>query len=93
MPDDEDGHDINPADHLWGAVRTIIADFVMSLDNVVGVAGAAQGELFLLLFGLALSIPLIVWSSQLILLDGALAGDCGFWWRFTRLCWRRHGLE
>ncbi|MDE2586475.1 MAG: TerC family protein, partial [Betaproteobacteria bacterium] len=41
--------------------------FVMSLDNVIGVAGAAHGSLFLLLFGLAVSIPLIVWSSQLIL--------------------------
>ena len=68
MPEDEAGADIAPADHLWGAVRTIVmADFVMSLDNVIGVAGAAHGNLFLLLFGLAVSIPLIVWSSQLIL--------------------------
>lgn len=68
LPEDEEGHDIAPADHLWGAVRTIIvADFVMSLDNVIGVAGAARGSLALLLFGLAVSIPLIVWSSQLIL--------------------------
>jgi predicted tellurium resistance membrane protein TerC len=51
-----------------GAVKTIVvADFVMSLDNVIGVAGAAQGSLVLLLFGLAVSIPLIVWSSQVIL--------------------------
>lgn len=68
LPEDDDGHDINAADHLWGAVKTIIvADFVMSLDNVIGVAGASHGSLFLLLFGLAVSIPLIVWSSQLIL--------------------------
>lgn len=68
LPEDEDGQDIEPAAHLWGAVKTIVvADFVMSLDNVIGVAGAAQGSLFLLLFGLGLSIPLIVWSSQLIL--------------------------
>ena len=68
LPEDEDGHDIAPAEHLWGAVKTIVvADFVMSLDNVIGVAGAAHGSLFLLLFGLAVSIPLIVWSSQLIL--------------------------
>ena len=39
----------------------------MSLDNVIAVAGAAHGSLALLLFGLAVSIPLIVWSSQLIL--------------------------
>lgn len=68
LPEDETGHDIAPSDHLWGAVKTIVvADFVMSLDNVIGVAGAAHGSLALLLFGLAVSIPLIVWSSQLIL--------------------------
>jgi predicted tellurium resistance membrane protein TerC len=68
LPEDDEGEGITPADHLWGAVRTIIiADFVMSLDNVIGVAGAAHGNLALLLFGLAVSIPLIVWSSQLIL--------------------------
>jgi YjbE family integral membrane protein len=68
LPEDEDGHDIEPSAHLWGAVKTIVvADFVMSLDNVIAVAGAAHGSLALLLFGLAVSIPLIVWSSQLIL--------------------------
>ncbi len=68
IPENEEGHDIAPAAHLWGAVKTIIvADFVMSLDNVIGVAAAAQGSVFLLVFGLAVSIPLIVWSSQLLL--------------------------
>lgn len=68
LPEDEEGHDIAPSAHLWGAVKTIVvADFVMSLDNVIAVAGAAHGSLALLLFGLAVSIPLIVWSSQLIL--------------------------
>lgn len=68
LPEDEEGHDIEPSAHLWGAVKTIVvADFVMSLDNVIAVAGAAHGSLVLLLFGLAVSIPLIVWSSQLIL--------------------------
>jgi len=68
LPEDEDGHDIESSAHLWGAVKTIVvADFVMSLDNVIGVAGAAHASLALLLFGLAVSIPLIVWSSQLIL--------------------------
>jgi YjbE family integral membrane protein len=68
LPEDEDGHDIESSTHLWGAVKTIVvADFVMSLDNVIGVAGAAHGSLVLLLFGLAVSIPLIVWSSQLIM--------------------------
>ncbi|WP_153132635.1 TerC family protein [Dechloromonas hortensis] len=68
LPEEEEGHDIKSSANLWGAVKTIIvADFVMSLDNVIAVAGAAHGSLALLLFGLAVSIPLIVWSSQLIL--------------------------
>ena len=68
LPEDEEGHDIKSSANLWGAVKTIVvADFVMSLDNVIAVAGAAHGSLVLLLFGLAVSIPLIVWSSQLIL--------------------------
>lgn len=68
VPEDGDGDDIAPAANLWGAVRTIIvADFVMSLDNVIAVAGASQGNLGLLIFGLLVSIPLIVWSSQIIL--------------------------
>lgn len=68
VPEDADGHDISPANHLWGAVRTIIvADFVMSLDNVIAVAGASHGNLGLLVFGLLVSIPLIIWSSQIVL--------------------------
>ena len=54
--------------HLMGAVKTIIiADFVMSLDNVLGVAAVAHGNVWLLAFGLLVSIPLIAWSSQLVL--------------------------
>ena len=65
---DENGHDIKAAGSLFDAVRTIIiADFVMSLDNVIAVAAAAHGSLFLLIFGLALSIPLMVWASKIIL--------------------------
>lgn len=68
VPEDEGGPDVKAADHLMGAIRTIIvADFVMSLDNVIGVAAAAKGNIYLLGFGLVVSIPLIVWSSQLIL--------------------------
>ncbi|MBI3902563.1 MAG: TerC family protein [Nitrosomonadales bacterium] len=67
--DDEHGEDKIKADaNLWGAVKTIIiADSVMSLDNVLGVAGAAHGNAWLLVFGLVVSIPLIAWSSQLVL--------------------------
>lgn len=54
--------------HLWGAVKTIIvADFVMSLDNVLGVAAVAKDNVWLLVFGLLVSIPMIAWSSQLVL--------------------------
>lgn len=68
---DEDAHgegNIKAEAHLWGAIKTIIiADFVMSLDNVIGVAAAAKGNVGLLVFGLLVSIPLIAWSSQLVL--------------------------
>lgn len=69
LPEDEHGEDNIKADtRLFGAVRTIIiADFVMSLDNVLGVAAAANGNATLLVFGLLISIPLIAWSSQLVL--------------------------
>jgi len=69
LPQKEDGgHEIAAAGNLLTAIRTIIvADFVMSLDNVIAVAAAARDSVFLLVFGLALSIPLMVWASQLIL--------------------------
>lgn len=55
------------ADSVWNAVWIIIiADFTMSLDNVLAVACASHGNLFLLLFGLALSIPLVVFTSSLL---------------------------
>ncbi len=87
--DDGGGHEIKAAGNLMAAIRTIIiADLVMSLDNVIAVAAAARDSLFLLIFGLALSIPLMVWASQLILrlmdrfpsiilLGGALLGWVG----------------
>lgn len=69
LPDDEHSEGSIKADaRLIGAVKTIIvADFVMSLDNVLGVAAAAKGNVYLLVFGLLISIPLIAWSSQLVL--------------------------
>ena len=68
VADDQGGHEIAAASGLWSAVKTIvIADLVMSIDNVIAVAAASRDSLFLLLFGLAVSIPLIVWSSQIVL--------------------------
>jgi YjbE family integral membrane protein len=69
LPEDEHSANSIQADtRLFGAVKTIIiADFVMSLDNVIGVAAAAKGNVTLLVFGLLISIPLIAWSSQFVL--------------------------
>jgi len=68
LPEAADGHAIKAADNLAGAVKTIVvADLVMSLDNVVAVAAASRDSLALLLFGLAVSIPLIIWTSQLFM--------------------------
>jgi YjbE family integral membrane protein len=58
---------VNEADSLRQAIRTIIlADVVMSLDNILAVGGAAHGHLGLLLFGLALSIPILLLGSELV---------------------------
>ncbi|HEX4883829.1 MAG TPA: TerC family protein [Casimicrobiaceae bacterium] len=68
LPQHEGDHEIEGSANLWGAVRTVIvADFVMSLDNVIGVAGAAKGNFLLLVFGLVVSIPLVVAGSRIIL--------------------------
>ena len=65
----EDGEEeISAHAQLWSAIKTIIvADFIMSLDNVLGVAAAAKGSLLLLILGLAISIPLIIYGSTFIL--------------------------
>ena len=71
--DDEDHANIQSSDKLWSAVKTVIvADLVMSIDNVIAIAGAAQGageqhSIMLVIFGLLVSIPIIVWGSQLVL--------------------------
>jgi YjbE family integral membrane protein len=73
-PEDEGGHaNIEGSDRLWGAVKTVIvADLVMSVDNVIAIAGAAEtagGDhtMPLVIFGLLVSIPIIVWGSQLVI--------------------------
>jgi len=73
VPDDPDEDGIHASAHLWAAVRTIlIADLVMSVDNVLAVAAAADGgpqesRLLLLIIGLGLSIPLIIFGSRALL--------------------------
>jgi len=64
----EDGHDNVQVNGFWGAMKTIIiADAVMGIDNVLGVAGAAQGSFDLVVIGLLISIPIVVLGSTLIL--------------------------
>jgi YjbE family integral membrane protein len=74
LPEDEAAHaQIQASDKLWAAVKTVIvADLVMSVDNVIAIAGAAQGagqahQMPLVIFGLLVSIPIIVWGSQLVI--------------------------
>ncbi|MBT2303935.1 TerC family protein [Variovorax paradoxus] len=66
--EEDEGKDLEGHSGLAGAIKTIVvADLVMSLDNVVGVAAAAKGNVPLLVFGLVISIPLIIFGSTLIL--------------------------
>jgi YjbE family integral membrane protein len=66
VPEDG-GDDIDASDNLMAAIKTIlIADLVMSLDNVIAVAAAAGGSMTLLILGLAISIPLVVFGATLL---------------------------
>ena len=65
---EQDDEEVQSASHLWAAVRiVVVADIVMSLDNVIAVAAAANGSVPLLILGLAISIPLIVAGAALIM--------------------------
>ncbi|NII11710.1 TerC family protein [Oleiagrimonas sp. C23AA] len=64
----EDDPDIKPAAGFWAAMRTIVvADALMGLDNVLAIAGASRGHLGLVVIGLLISVPLVVWGAKLIL--------------------------
>ena len=72
--EDDDGHELEASDKLWAAVKTIIvADIAMSVDNVIAIAGAAgqvdaaHHQFGYIVFGLLVSIPLIVGGSQIVL--------------------------
>ncbi len=66
--EDENEEDGDEKAGLWVAIRTIlIADLVMSLDNVIAVAAAAKGSMTLLVLGLAISIPLVIFGSKLMI--------------------------
>jgi predicted tellurium resistance membrane protein TerC len=66
LPEDDEGN-IKESANFWEAVKTIIiADIVMSLDNVLGMAGAAQGHLGMLFLGLLITMPLILFGSAML---------------------------
>jgi len=72
LPDESDAHahdsDGKRPTSFWGAMRTIVvADAVMGLDNVLAVAGAAHGSYVLVVAGLLISVPIVVWGSSLLL--------------------------
>ncbi|MDR2016166.1 MAG: TerC family protein [Burkholderiales bacterium] len=91
LPDDDHHSEatVTGSTHLIGAIKTIvIADAVMSLDNVIAVSAAAQGHLALAVFGILISVPIVIWGSRfvlwlldrfpvIILLGGALLGWVG----------------
>lgn len=84
IQEEADEDSIDSAENLWAAVKTVaIADIVMSLDNVLAIAAAAKGHPWLIAFGLAVSIPLIVAGATLIM---ALLS------RFPILVWAGAGL-
>lgn len=69
LADQEDGSQHGPvADSFWGAMKTIVlADALMGIDNVLGVAGAAHGSFDLVVIGLLVSVPIVVFGSTLVL--------------------------
>ena len=68
VPEEEEEDSVKSAAHLWAAIQiVVIADIVMSLDNVIAVAAAAKGSVPLLILGLAISVPLIVAGAALIM--------------------------
>jgi YjbE family integral membrane protein len=68
VPEDEDHSETEATEHLWRAVKIVaIADIIMSLDNVIAIAAAAQGNMALLVIGLGVSIPLIVAGAALVM--------------------------
>jgi len=68
VPEEGDDNEVEAVEHLWRAVRiVVVADIVMSLDNVIAIAAAAQNNYALIIIGLAISIPLIVAGAAMIM--------------------------
>lgn len=65
---EEKGHKMEAGESFWSAIKTIIiADALMGLDNVLAIAGSAHGDFSLVIIGLLVSVPIVVWGSTLIL--------------------------
>lgn len=73
LPEEDEHGNVSGGTSVWSAVKTIlIADLVMSLDNVIAIAGAAQNthadhQIYYVIFGLIVSVPIIIWGSTLVL--------------------------
>ncbi|MGD8189810.1 TerC family protein [Brevibacillus ginsengisoli] len=68
LADENESHDIQAGNNLMQAIKTIVlADVMMGLDNVLAIAGAAHGELLIIIIGLLISVPIMIWGSNLIL--------------------------
>ena len=68
VPDDPDESEVEATEHLWRAIRIVaVADIIMSLDNVLAIAAAAQNNYALIIIGLAVSIPMIVAGAAVIM--------------------------
>lgn len=64
---DDNDHDIKQANTFWGAITTIVvADAVMGIDNALAIAAASNGNMSLVIFGLLLSVPIIIFGSTLV---------------------------
>ena len=67
VTDNNDEHDVKSATTFWGAMGTIVwADAVMGLDNALAIAGAAGGNWWLIIFGLLVSVPIILFGSTMV---------------------------
>ncbi|WP_126425714.1 TerC family protein [Brevibacillus marinus] len=68
LVDEDEKKEVKAGDNLLQAIRTIVvADILMGLDNVLAIAGAAKGDLILIIIGLLISVPIMIWGSHLIL--------------------------
>jgi YjbE family integral membrane protein len=68
IADQDEDMTIKAGNTLWSAIRTIVvADLVMGLDNILGIAGASNGRIELVILGLCISVPIIIWGSKIVL--------------------------